>query len=925
MSVDLSDPSLKSAIHQIQQPSSKYDFIVIGYGGSQSTLKLYELASGGPEAFKRRLRRDEPMFGVLRVAGKFLFVQWLHAQITGVRRARALVHGRALLALFGPSVEAMATLSNVDDMTPRLLNAKLRLDEDPGPSMVCEPRPVSFSSSPSLSCFRNDRPSLHSIQPTSSTQGRRVSEPVANPSPLNLGKQRFILSNENDPGTPELRLPPQRRTSELGHSSSDVAQNYSEADSKHSRIRAWMSDASRSSVDFEDPTDAWVTSNLYAHRAKSDTSNSEFIHALWRSESPGSPGPGPGPPTHSSSDSLARARASANPGVKRRGSEGKSSSFDIDPEAMRREEESIREAMQMDKERIERERERVRRDEAKRAEVMERLRAEQEAAGIIEAENRTRPNENSKVLASPELVLPTPPSTQASPLVRGREWKPPALPLPQAPARSPIMTRSEMSIFPRGFRASKTISVRPAIDSSADGSMNNHPTEATNARHLKNDTEAPSAPTSVTDTPSTILSEGYWSHSVSSSTTSIGVPLRMRVKKQQFDEQGLEAEPWIMKHSRDSSATADRALAPAPILLLKAPAGLDKELPPPPPLSPSAATIRSLSQIEVLQDSVNSLEARAREARDRAVAAEREAKIQIEIARIEQKRLAMEVLEAERRERDRTEAEGLARAKWAREQADRDRLDAYERSVLESAERQRRLAVERLRQEEARRAEEAKREKARKEKEEKEAIEEAERRRRDAMEREARLRKEMEEKAERMRDLAEKEEQRLAEREGLIRQFKELDLGGKVVLNGSLTIQGAGSIVWRRRWFELHGNGMTLYKSRTETSKVLGEIRLRANVRRISDAFEECQMANSFKLEIGGGQGAEDEKRLEEADKVGDGSEHGSGGGGGGDGSVRSESDVDIKTWLIYTDTEQDKEILLSGISVIASVGPDDD
>jgi len=221
---------------------------------------------------------------------------------------------------------------------------------------------------------------------------------------------------------------------------------------------------------------------------------------------------------------------------------------------------------------------------------------------------------------------------------------------------------------------------------------------------------------------------------------------------------------------------------------------------------------------------------------------------------------------AERKAKARAEKEAVVRAKWAKEQANRDRLDAWERSLLESKERKRREQVERLRDEDTIRAEEARRES--------EAQAQAER--------EERIRKEYELRRAGDQAALARAEGREAARLKLKKRLEELELGKSMVLNGSITVQLGDSLIWRRRWFELRGNSMLLYKSEHYKAEVLERIDLRGSIRSISDAYEECQMVNSFKVLFG--------------------------------------EDAALASLTAYTDTPEDKDVLRSGIEVVAAI-----
>ncbi|CAD6967894.1 unnamed protein product, partial [Tilletia controversa] len=99
---------------------------------------------------------------------------------------------------------------------------------------------------------------------------------------------------------------------------------------------------------------------------------------------------------------------------------------------------------------------------------------------------------------------------------------------------------------------------------------------------------------------------------------------------------------------------------------------------------------------------------------------------------------------------------------------------------------------------------------------------------------------------------------------------------------GSVTIQLGDTLIWRRRWFELRGNSMLLYKSEHEKADVLERIDLRGSIRSVTDAYEECQMVNSFKVSF--------------------------------------VEDAPLASITAYTDTPEDKDVLRSGIEVVSSM-----
>lgn len=268
----------------------------------------------------------------------------------------------------------------------------------------------------------------------------------------------------------------------------------------------------------------------------------------------------------------------------------------------------------------------------------------------------------------------------------------------------------------------------------------------------------------------------------------------------------LEGESWLERQMR-SRIAADRE---AQYAAKERPRS--KQLPPPPPLSEE-----ELEDARWAGESHDDM-TRVAEARRRAHAADRAARAQIEVARLEQRRLAFEVSEAERRNRERAQAEFLARAKWAREQALRDQLGAYERSQLESEvgdavrglflerlsamtdalfdaqERRRRAAVERMKEEEEARAAAARREQEQRELDERDAVQAAERQARSRALREAKLREEAEAARRRQEEAQRRAQAKTRAREALEGDFRALYEEGELALEGSINVQTGGVV-----------------------------------------------------------------------------------------------------------------------------------
>ncbi|KAK4050514.1 hypothetical protein OIO90_005097 [Microbotryomycetes sp. JL221] len=101
MSVSLDDPDLRAAYHAILG-GSEYDWLLFGYKGTRDRMFLYDQGTSGLQEMRSRMLPDEIMFGLLRSIGsKLVLVNYMpEDSISGVQRARALVHARAVASAF---------------------------------------------------------------------------------------------------------------------------------------------------------------------------------------------------------------------------------------------------------------------------------------------------------------------------------------------------------------------------------------------------------------------------------------------------------------------------------------------------------------------------------------------------------------------------------------------------------------------------------------------------------------------------------------------------------------------------------------------------------------------------------------------------------------------------------------------------------
>ncbi|GAA6063755.1 hypothetical protein JCM10212_002707 [Sporobolomyces blumeae] len=212
-------------------------------------------------------------------------------------------------------------------------------------------------------------------------------------------------------------------------------------------------------------------------------------------------------------------------------------------------------------------------------------------------------------------------------------------------------------------------------------------------------------------------------------------------------------------------------------------------------------------------------------------------------------RLALEQDERERREVKRTEQERREavereRVRLEREEEDRVRLAEERARAQEEAEAE--AERERARQEERER-EEAERVRLAQlaEAEERERTRKAHEEMRLMIERERAERALREEEEQRRR-----EEARVRAKEERRKRWEGNRERDEVLLKGEISVQASGSMLWRRRYFELKGSSLTLAKSQAEIAKPL-DVLSTASISSVHPDAEEALVPHSFKLVIG--------------------------------------------------------------------------
>ncbi|KAG8750146.1 hypothetical protein FRC12_013049 [Ceratobasidium sp. 428] len=119
MIIDLSDPAISAAYHHILNGESK-DWLILTYSKARDALHLADSGAGGPDALRSHLApyAGDVTFGLVQAGGPnaLVLVCYIPAVVGGVKRARAIVHERALEDAF-PARRAVLNVASETEIT----------------------------------------------------------------------------------------------------------------------------------------------------------------------------------------------------------------------------------------------------------------------------------------------------------------------------------------------------------------------------------------------------------------------------------------------------------------------------------------------------------------------------------------------------------------------------------------------------------------------------------------------------------------------------------------------------------------------------------------------------------------------------------------------------------------------------------------
>ncbi|CAG8436573.1 6218_t:CDS:2 [Ambispora gerdemannii] len=183
MSCDLSDTAISQAYEEIVSGQDT-NWLILGYHDTRDKISLYSKGTGGLDELRQNLQ-EEVLYGFLRIENRFVLITYVSEQVSGVRRARALVHGRAVGALFKQAHQIQINASTPADLLEEKVRSKLKLSasddrpSSPSPQRQQNLRQGTLPGSPKSPIANDPDQDLAPYNVNGSENARREAEKAA--------------------------------------------------------------------------------------------------------------------------------------------------------------------------------------------------------------------------------------------------------------------------------------------------------------------------------------------------------------------------------------------------------------------------------------------------------------------------------------------------------------------------------------------------------------------------------------------------------------------------------------------------------------------------------------------------------------------------------------------------------------------------
>lgn len=140
MTCDLSDPSIAEAYKQVL--AGDVSWLLLGYMDTREKLFLYQKGDGGVDSLKEHMS-DPILYALMHYKEHLVYVVYVDEKLSGVRRARTVVHGRTVASFFDQH-DVHVYVNRLDNLTQEAIEQQV--GNKGGSSVSDAPAPIKNGS-----------------------------------------------------------------------------------------------------------------------------------------------------------------------------------------------------------------------------------------------------------------------------------------------------------------------------------------------------------------------------------------------------------------------------------------------------------------------------------------------------------------------------------------------------------------------------------------------------------------------------------------------------------------------------------------------------------------------------------------------------------------------------------------------------------
>jgi len=187
MTCDLSDPSIAEAYKQVL--AGDVSWLLLGYMDTREKLFLYQKGDGGVDALKEHMS-DPILYALMHYQDHLVYIVYVDEKLSGVRRARTVVHGRTVASFFDQH-DVHVYVNRLDNLTQDAIEQQI--GDKGGSNSLDVSSPVN-----------NDTKEKVSRSPPQAQEAVEIKSPVEN---IEQPITKFEEPKELEPSTFEPEAP----------------------------------------------------------------------------------------------------------------------------------------------------------------------------------------------------------------------------------------------------------------------------------------------------------------------------------------------------------------------------------------------------------------------------------------------------------------------------------------------------------------------------------------------------------------------------------------------------------------------------------------------------------------------------------------------------------------------------------------------